>query len=277
MSKARGARAKKQECINAEEVNLETDTKGEIKNKSDSKLIEEKIEEAPEKRVLRPKRSCSALPKVAPIAPISKPPTGRKRKNSSEKIENKKEEEKNGEENSNEDSKETSSRRASKQKIPVLFEDSPDEDQENDPQKKPPSKTSRARKPPVQRMKKSSSSSNLGSNNLSVSATATTIVNSGISYTNSISEENKSNPKSIMKSKENKMDVATDADEGKKVKRGVRIQENIAEKSEFIGVKCDKHKYSASTSTPSGLRRKPLKMPQDVSMICKPDNEQITA
>jgi hypothetical protein len=41
---------------------------------------------------------------------------------------------------------------------------------------------------------------------------------------------------------------------------------------QILNVKCDnKTKHTASTSTPSGMRRKPLKAPQDVSMIVKPE------
>lgn len=267
MSKAKATRAKKQ----AEQLDpIVADTKDDEIPQVKSKLIadeknEEKQEEVVEKRVLRPKRSTSSLPKVQQ-APAPKPPTGRKRKNSGEKIE-KKEDEK--QEDTTEDLKETSGRKGSKPKIPVLFEDSDDENQENEPEKKPAAKP-RGRKPSATRMKKSTSASNMATN-LSVSATATAIVNSGISNTSSMIEENKVAPKSIMKSKENKMEP--EVEDAKKSKRGVRIQDELGPKSEIIGVKCDKHKYSASTSTPSGLRRKPLKLPQDVSMICKPETE----
>ena len=163
--------------------------------------MKEKSAEVTEKRTLRPKRSYSSLPKAAP-EPAPKPVQARKRKNSGPKTETKSVE--TNEEIPQEDIKETSGRRGSKQKIPVLFEDSPDEDQENEPQKKT-KPAPKGRKASGSKLKKSESNSNLG-NNLSVSATATAIVNSAISCTSTLGEENKSIPKSIMKSKENKME-----------------------------------------------------------------------
>ena len=54
-------------------------------------------------------------------------------------------------------------------------------------------------------------------------------------------------------------------------KRLARVLEN--EKDVIIDVRCDnKKKYTTYTSTPSGLRRRPLKAPQDVSVIINGDN-----
>lgn len=201
---------------------------------------------------MRPKRSYSSLPK--PQASIqTKTTNNRKRKNSSDKVSTKKLEE--GQENKKIDKK-------SSKKIPALFEDSPDENEENEILAKREQKTKTRKTTDNKNLKKSESASNL-----SVSASATAIVNSGISCSSSINDQTA--PKSIMKVRLNKNQ---ENDENKKPKRGVRIQDDFV-KSELLGVKCDKHKYSASTSTPSGLRRRPLKAPQDVSMICKPDTE----
>lgn len=204
-----------------------------------------------EKRVLRPKRSYSSLPKSQESVPV-KATSNRKRKNSSDKVQTKIVEE-------DQEIKKTDKK--SRKKIPALFEDSPDENQENEILTKTEQKT-KTRKTKVTKLKKSESASNL-----SISASATAIVNSGISCSSSINDQPA--PKSIMKAKNDKKQ---EHDENQKPKRGVRIQDDFV-KSELLGVKCDKHKYSASTSTPSGLRRRPLKAPQDVSMICKPDAE----
>lgn len=214
---------------------------------------EDNHSEIVEKRVLRPKRSYSSLPKPqSSVPPIAKPANNRKRKNSAELMNKKNEEE----------SQEIKKiEKKSTKKIPALFEDSPDENQENEPVKKTGQKI-KTRKTSNNRMKKSESASNL-----SISATATAIVNSGISYSSSINDQTA--PKSIMKAKQDK---SQETEENKKPKRGVRIHDDFV-KTELLGVKCDKHKYSASTSTPSGLRRKPLKAPQDVSMICKAETE----
>lgn len=62
-----------------------------------------------------------------------------------------------------------------------------------------------------------------------------------------------------------------------KPKRVVRILEELDVKKDRIleNVKPDnKQKHTASTSTPSGGRRKPLKAPQDVSLIVKNDANQ---
>lgn len=57
-------------------------------------------------------------------------------------------------------------------------------------------------------------------------------------------------------------------------KRVKKILEQINENDVIVNLRCDnKKKHTASTSTPSGLRRRPLKAPQDVSMIIKGDNE----
>ena len=141
-----------------------------------------------------------------------------------------------------------------------------------------------------QRMSTRSSRSNLKeiSNNTeqSVSASATAIV--GNSCMESIAEKP---PKSILKAKsknveevvlpvapilKNPMSVEERAMalvSGARPKRNVKILEKIEDKpDQILNVKCDnKTKHTASTSTPSGLRRRPLKAPQDVSMICKPE------
>jgi len=54
-------------------------------------------------------------------------------------------------------------------------------------------------------------------------------------------------------------------------KKNVRIAEEINEKNDCLdNVCCDNKKtYTKSTSTPSGLRRKPLKAPHDISIIGK--------
>ena len=58
--------------------------------------------------------------------------------------------------------------------------------------------------------------------------------------------------------------------EASRPKRGVKILEKIDDKNDQLeNLKIDnKTKHSASTSTPTA-RRRPLKAPQDVSMICK--------
>lgn len=64
--------------------------------------------------------------------------------------------------------------------------------------------------------------------------------------------------------------VVEDTDLTKK-KRGVRILENIDDKNDQLtNFRFDNRtKHAASTSTPSGQRRRPLKAPVDVSMIGK--------
>ena len=64
--------------------------------------------------------------------------------------------------------------------------------------------------------------------------------------------------------------VVEDTDLAKK-KRGVRILENIDDKhDQLTNFRFDNRtKHAASTSTPSGQRRRPLKAPVDVSMIGK--------
>ena len=57
-----------------------------------------------------------------------------------------------------------------------------------------------------------------------------------------------------------------------KMKKAVKILEKIDDKNDQIKhFKIDNRtKHAASTSTPSGLRRRPLKMPNEVSMIVTP-------
>lgn len=64
--------------------------------------------------------------------------------------------------------------------------------------------------------------------------------------------------------------VVEDTDLAKK-KRAVRILENIDDKNDQLtNLRIDNRtKHAASTSTPSGQRRRPLKAPVDVSMIGK--------
>lgn len=84
--------------------------------------------------------------------------------------------------------------------------------------------------------------------------------------------------KSIMKSRidESLSDqaavAATDKPQAKVAKKAVKILENIDDKNDQLAnFKFDcRKKHGAPTSTPSGLRRKPLKLPQDVSMIASP-------
>lgn len=73
--------------------------------------------------------------------------------------------------------------------------------------------------------------------------------------------------KSIMKQTKPIDESETDI----KNKRAVRILAKIDDKNDQLAnLKIDnKTKHSASTSTPSGMRRRPLKAPQDVSMISK--------
>lgn len=62
-----------------------------------------------------------------------------------------------------------------------------------------------------------------------------------------------------------------------KPKRVAKLLDEIADKKDQIlqNVKPDnRQKHTASTSTPSGLRRRPLKAPQNVSLIIKPDADQ---
>lgn len=68
-------------------------------------------------------------------------------------------------------------------------------------------------------------------------------------------------------------EIAVPANPVGRPKRVVRILEELDTKKERIleNVKPDnKQKHTASTSTPSGGRRKPLKAPGDVSLIVKP-------
>lgn len=111
----------------------------------------------------------------------------------------------------------------------------------------------------------SSSSSDTSKKRTSESATATAIVNS-MSIDETPKEEIKL--KSIVKSaNENKPPGAVG-----RPKRVVKILEELDVKKDQIlqNVKPDnKQKHTASTSTPSGGRRKPLKAPHDVSLIVK--------
>lgn len=62
-----------------------------------------------------------------------------------------------------------------------------------------------------------------------------------------------------------------------KPKRVAKLLDEISDKKDQIlqNVKPDnRQKHTASTSTPSGLRRRPLKAPQNVSLIIKPDADQ---
>jgi len=60
-----------------------------------------------------------------------------------------------------------------------------------------------------------------------------------------------------------------------KSKKAVKILDKIDDKNDQIShFKIDNRtKYAASTSTPSGLRRRPLKAPQDISMIVTPNKK----
>ncbi len=83
--------------------------------------------------------------------------------------------------------------------------------------------------------------------------------------------------KSIMKASSNQKgaegggDPANEPTKEKRPKRIVRILEEINLKNDQLTtVKCDnKTKHTAATSTPTGLRRRPLKLPQNVSIISK--------
>ena len=58
-------------------------------------------------------------------------------------------------------------------------------------------------------------------------------------------------------------------------KRAVKVLDKIDEKNDQISrLKLDNRiKHAAQTSTPSGLRRKPLKLPTEVSMIVTPQKQ----
>lgn len=123
-----------------------------------------------------------------------------------------------------------------------------------------------------------SSRSNSSNNNASVSATASAIVDSanstqmGSSSTLGPATSFSSQPKSIMKSTKSQLTESVTSQQPAK-KRNVKIMDEISNKPDDIlsNLKPDnKTKYKASTSTPSGLRRKPLKAPTDVSFIMKP-------
>ncbi len=81
----------------------------------------------------------------------------------------------------------------------------------------------------------------------------------------------KNSVSSSMRSNSDTKDSANSCSGESKPKRGVKILEKIDDKNDQIeNLKIDnKTKHSASTSTPSGARRRPLKAPQDVSMISK--------
>ncbi len=86
--------------------------------------------------------------------------------------------------------------------------------------------------------------------------------------------------KSIMKSSVEEGDNGDDGNKSDKleskkvvkVKKAVKILEQIDDKNDQISnFKFDNRtKHAASTSTPSGLRRRPLKMPQELSIIVTP-------
>ncbi len=72
--------------------------------------------------------------------------------------------------------------------------------------------------------------------------------------------------------------IKLDSDKEESIKNDAPIEKKtgklleINEKDELLNVCCDnKTKYTKSTSTPSGMRRKPLKPPQDISFIGKPE------
>jgi hypothetical protein len=115
---------------------------------------------------------------------------------------------------------------------------------------------------------------------LSVSASATQIVDSMVSTCN-VTREKKSNDstlKSILKPssrvtnlKETPDTQSQQAVKKAKSKRLVKISAEITCRNDNLtSLKCDnRKKHAASTSTPTGTRRKPLKAPQNVSIICK--------
>jgi len=111
---------------------------------------------------------------------------------------------------------------------------------------------------------------------LSVSASATQIVDSMASAWN-MTHEKKSNCtlKSILRpnthvtnEKETEQQQVVKKPKSKRV---VKILAEITCKDDNLTtLKCDnRKKHAASTSTPTGTRRKPLKAPQNVSIICK--------
>ena len=119
--------------------------------------------------------------------------------------------------------------------------------------------------------------------NRSASPSATAIVNSAISCIDAydfLQNEKPAKSKSIIKdSRNSKNENIAEANPEKEPKvatsnppkRSVRIIEDINLKNDKLeSIKCDnKHKHTAATSTPSGLRRRPLKLPQNVSIISK--------
>jgi hypothetical protein len=125
-------------------------------------------------------------------------------------------------------------------------------------------------------------------NDRSTSPSATAIVNSAISSIDaySFAQNNDVHIKSIIKQptvsdvnnkkKQELEDIAkqqpdTNQAKSQRPKRLVRILEEINLKNDQLtNVKADnKHKHTAATSTPTGLRRRPLKVPQNVSIISK--------
>ena len=131
-----------------------------------------------------------------------------------------------------------------------------------------------------QRSSNSTNNNYVKNSDASVSATATAIVNSANStaYADDymlLEQQRSKLVKSIMKlscggsSKE--MPPPPMAEAAARPKRSVKILEKLEDKTDkILNVKCDNRtKHTASTSTPSGLRRRPLKAPQNVSMIGK--------
>ena len=125
-------------------------------------------------------------------------------------------------------------------------------------------------------------------NDRTTSPSATAIVNSAISSIDaySFAQSNDLHVKSIIKQptvsdeinnkKKAELDdmakqIEANQFKSQRPKRLVRILEEINLKNDQLtNVKADnKHKHTAATSTPTGLRRRPLKVPQNVSIISK--------
>ncbi len=85
-----------------------------------------------------------------------------------------------------------------------------------------------------------------------------------------VEEDNNDGDENKMDKKDNKKQPVT------KVKKAVKILEQIDDKNDQISnFKIDNRvKHAASTSTPSGLRRKPLKMSNEVSIIVTPGKKE---
>lgn len=215
----------------------------EIKDQNDEKI---------EKRTLRPKRTAAAGSIPETKAPSLFLTTKRKRKNLNDK-----EEPKNEEKAEEED--ESKSKRNSNPRMPKLFDVS-----QSNLEDKSESKTTTTKR-----------TTRKATKNQNVKISKNEADENSYEISESVKDENSAPPKSIMKSK---YLISKEIEEPKvlRSKRAVRILEELTEKNDqILNIRCDNRtKHTASTSTPSGFRRKPLKV-QDVSMISKPEVELI--